>query len=100
MIVYGIRLRPRHGKRSSHNNTVLPLLPVNMQFDIPCFSENMYGNNILTLILSESSSGSSWPMPYNVPDQNGHLPSLNYHTTGGLSPDRFNTHQLFYTAGL
>ncbi|GFW27494.1 glutamate receptor ionotropic, kainate 1 [Trichonephila clavipes] len=29
--------RPRHRQRSSHNNTVLPLLPVDMQFEIPCF---------------------------------------------------------------
>ncbi|GFY34043.1 hypothetical protein TNCV_997241 [Trichonephila clavipes] len=28
MIVYGIKPRPRDGQRSSHNNTVLPFLPV------------------------------------------------------------------------
>ncbi|GFX53239.1 hypothetical protein TNCV_362331 [Trichonephila clavipes] len=32
MIVYGIRPKPRHGQQLSHNNTVLPLLPVDMQF--------------------------------------------------------------------
>ncbi|GFS89632.1 uncharacterized protein TNCV_3786971 [Trichonephila clavipes] len=41
MIVYGIRPMSRHGQRSSHNNTVLAILPVDMQFEIPCFSENM-----------------------------------------------------------
>ncbi|GFX48590.1 hypothetical protein TNCV_584871 [Trichonephila clavipes] len=35
MIVYGIR--PRHGQRSSHNNEVLPLLPVDMHLKSPVF---------------------------------------------------------------
>ncbi|GFS75060.1 integrase catalytic domain-containing protein [Trichonephila clavipes] len=41
---------PGHGQRSSHNNTVLPILPVDMQFEILCFPESMYGNNIYLAI--------------------------------------------------
>ncbi|GFS60117.1 uncharacterized protein TNCV_2826431 [Trichonephila clavipes] len=40
----------RHGQQSSYNNTVLPHLPVDTQFEIPYFSENMYGNNIFDQI--------------------------------------------------
>ncbi|GFV59245.1 hypothetical protein TNCV_2339861 [Trichonephila clavipes] len=36
----------RLGQQSSHNNTILPLLPVDLQFEIPCCLEDMYGNNI------------------------------------------------------
>ncbi|GFW18621.1 hypothetical protein TNCV_1222821 [Trichonephila clavipes] len=39
MIVYGIKLRPRHRQRSSHNNIVLP---TDMQFVIPCPSETIF----------------------------------------------------------
>ncbi|GFV71508.1 hypothetical protein TNCV_2048581 [Trichonephila clavipes] len=52
MIAYGIRSRPRYGQRSSHNDTVLPLLPVDTPFEIPRFSENTSGNNIWLLKLS------------------------------------------------
>ncbi|GFX31393.1 hypothetical protein TNCV_2062091 [Trichonephila clavipes] len=34
-----LKLRPRHGQQSSDYNTVLPLLPVDMQFEIPFFGE-------------------------------------------------------------
>ncbi|GFT82081.1 uncharacterized protein TNCV_3910141 [Trichonephila clavipes] len=43
MIVYGIRW-PGHGQRSSHNNSVLPFLSVDMQFEIPCFSVHFWLN--------------------------------------------------------
>ncbi|GFX04606.1 transposable element Tcb1 transposase [Trichonephila clavipes] len=39
MIAFGTRPRYRHGQRSSHKITVLLLLPVDTQFEIPCFSE-------------------------------------------------------------
>ncbi|GFT64806.1 hypothetical protein TNCV_2256541 [Trichonephila clavipes] len=57
MIAYGIRPRPRHGQWPSHNNAVYPLLPIDMQLEIPFFfSKNMYGNNIWPLNLSGSGS--------------------------------------------
>ncbi|GFW60364.1 hypothetical protein TNCV_1844441 [Trichonephila clavipes] len=37
MIVNGIRPRPKHGRWSSHNNTVLPLLPVDCSLKFPGF---------------------------------------------------------------
>ncbi|GFW69961.1 hypothetical protein TNCV_1404141 [Trichonephila clavipes] len=43
-----LRPRPRYGQWSSYNNTVWP---VDMQFKIPCFSENIYGNKIIRVTI-------------------------------------------------
>ncbi|GFW96684.1 uncharacterized protein TNCV_2847401 [Trichonephila clavipes] len=54
---YGIRPRPRHGQRSSHNNTILPLLSVDMQFEkFPVFLRDFSSRSEPEPLIAEPST--------------------------------------------